>query len=43
MHTQYERFIPGAFPYYASAFSMMLGVTIFSCVFLHFREKDKNE
>jgi oligosaccharyltransferase complex subunit beta len=42
-HTQYERFIPGAFPYYASAFSMMLGVTIFSFVFLHFREKDKSE
>jgi len=42
-HTQYERFIPGAFPYYASAFSMMVGVTIFSCVFLHYREKDKSE
>jgi oligosaccharyltransferase complex subunit beta len=42
-HTQYERFIPGAFPYYASAFSMMLGVFIFSCVFLHFKEKDKSE
>jgi oligosaccharyltransferase complex subunit beta len=42
-HTQYERFIPGAFPYYASAFSMMIGVTLFSCVFLHYREKDKSE
>jgi len=42
-HTQYERFIPGAFPYYASAFSMMVGVLIFSCVFLHYREKDKSE
>jgi len=42
-HTQYERFIPGAFPYYASAFSMMAGVFIFSFVFLHFREKDKSD
>jgi len=42
-HTQYERFIPGAFPYYASAFSMMLGVCLLSCVFLHIREKDKSE
>lgn len=24
-HTQYERFIPSAYPYYASAFSMMAG------------------
>lgn len=37
-HTQYERFIPSAFPYYVSAFSMMLGVFIFSFVFLHFKE-----
>lgn len=37
-HTQYERFIPNAYPYYASAFSMMLGVFIFSFVFLHFKE-----
>jgi len=42
-HTQYERFIPSAFPYYASAFSMMAGVLIFSCVFLHYREKDKSD
>jgi oligosaccharyltransferase complex subunit beta len=44
-HTQYERFIPSAFPYYASAFSMMFGVVIFSIVFLHFRDdsKDKTE
>jgi len=42
-HTQYERFIPSAFPYYASAFSMMLGVFLFSCVFLHFKEKDKSD
>lgn len=37
-HTQYERFIPSAFPYYTSAFSMMLGVFIFSFVFIHFKE-----
>lgn len=37
-HTQYERFIPSAFPYYTGAFSMMLGVFVFSFVFLHFKE-----
>ncbi|XP_005101160.1 dolichyl-diphosphooligosaccharide--protein glycosyltransferase 48 kDa subunit [Aplysia californica] len=44
-HTQYERFIPSAFPYYASAFSMMLGVFLLSFVFLHYKEdtKDKKE
>jgi len=34
-HTQYERFIPSAYPYYASAFSMMAGLFIFSFVFLY--------
>jgi len=33
-HTDYERFIPSAFPYYASAFSMMGGVALFSLIFL---------
>lgn len=45
-HTQYERFIPSAFPYYSSAISMMIGVYIFSFVFLHFQEncvKQKDE
>ncbi|OXA58483.1 dolichyl-diphosphooligosaccharide--protein glycosyltransferase 48 kDa subunit [Folsomia candida] len=42
-HTQYERFIPSAYPYYAGAFSMIGGVFIFSCVFLHYREKDKSD
>ncbi len=37
-HDQYERFILSAYPYYASAFSMMFGVFIFSFVFLHFKE-----
>ncbi|KAL5013140.1 hypothetical protein ScPMuIL_007410 [Solemya velum] len=44
-HTQYERFLPSAFPYYVSAFSMMFGVFIFSFVFLHYKEdvKEKKE
>ncbi|ESO82537.1 hypothetical protein LOTGIDRAFT_197848 [Lottia gigantea] len=44
-HTQYERFIPSAYPYYISCFSMMFGVVIFSIVFLHYKEdtKDKKE
>jgi len=33
-HNQYERFISSAFPYYASAFSMMAGVALFSIIFL---------
>ena len=37
-HTQYERFIPSAYPYYVSAFSMMVGVFLFSIIFLNFRE-----
>jgi len=40
-HDQYERFIPSAYPYYASSFSMMAGVFIFSIVFLHNREDAK--
>ena len=36
-HNQYERFIVSAYPYYASSFSMMIGVFIFSLVFLHFK------
>ena len=39
-HTQYERFIVSAYPYYFSAFSMMASVFLFSFVFLYFREKD---
>jgi len=42
-HTQYERFIPTAYPYYVSAFSMMVGVCIFSLVFLHFKEEVKEK
>ncbi|XP_071945509.1 dolichyl-diphosphooligosaccharide--protein glycosyltransferase 48 kDa subunit-like [Antedon mediterranea] len=44
-HTQFERFIPSAYPYYTSAFSMMVGLFLFSLVFLHHKEetKDKKE
>ena len=42
-HDQYERFITSAYPYYASAFSMMFGVVIFSIVFLHFKEDTKSK
>ncbi|KAL3077130.1 hypothetical protein niasHS_013119 [Heterodera schachtii] len=37
-HTQYERFSRCAYPYYVSAFSMMVGVVLFSFVFLYFKE-----
>jgi len=37
LHTQYERFIVCAYPYYASSFSMMAGLFLFSLVFLHHR------
>ena len=40
-HTQYERFINSAYPYYTSAFSMMVGLFFFTIVFLHFKEKEK--
>ncbi|XP_044263797.1 dolichyl-diphosphooligosaccharide--protein glycosyltransferase 48 kDa subunit [Tribolium madens] len=39
-HTQYERFISCAYPYYAGAFSMMAGVFLFSIVFLHIKDDD---
>lgn len=39
-HTQYERFIISAYPYYASSFSMMAGVVIFSVVFLHYKDPE---
>lgn len=40
-HTQYERFITSAYPYYTGAFSMMLGVFVFSFVFLHLKDDEK--
>jgi len=42
-HTQYERFIVSAFPYYTSAFSMMIGLFLFSFVFLHYKEVEKKK
>lgn len=41
LHTQYERFIRSAYPYYASSFSMMVGVVLFSIAFVHFKEPAK--
>ncbi|XP_035789939.1 dolichyl-diphosphooligosaccharide--protein glycosyltransferase 48 kDa subunit-like [Anopheles albimanus] len=40
-HTEYERFIPSAFPYYVSSFSMMVGMFLFSFIFLHFKDEGK--
>lgn len=37
-HTQYERFIASAYPYYCSAFSMMFGTYVMSFLVLHFKE-----
>lgn len=42
-HLEYERFIDSAYPYYLSSFSMMIGVFIFSLVFLHFKEDTKEK
>ncbi|CAH8508979.1 unnamed protein product [Dicrocoelium dendriticum] len=43
-HTQYERFIEAAYPYYFSAISMLIGVVIFSFVFLYYKDdKEKAE
>jgi len=38
-HNEYERFIDSAFPYYASAISMMAGLFVFSWVFLYHKDK----
>jgi len=40
-HNEYERFIGSAFPYYTSAFSMMVGLFLFSWFFLYHRETTK--
>lgn len=42
-HTQYERFILSAYPYYFSAFSMMIGVSLLAVVFLHHKEDKKQK
>lgn len=41
-HTEYERFIPAAFPYYVSAFSMIVGVYLFSFVMLYHSDQQQN-
>jgi len=38
-HNQYERFLVAAYPYYASALSMMAGLFIFSWFFLYHKQK----
>lgn len=38
-HDEYERFIPAAYPYYASAFSALLGLFVFSLFFLFSSDK----
>ncbi|XP_042143375.1 dolichyl-diphosphooligosaccharide--protein glycosyltransferase 48 kDa subunit-like, partial [Ixodes scapularis] len=42
-HTRYERFIPSAYPYCLSAFSMMFGMFLLSCVFLYHKDAPKTE
>ena len=42
-HTQYERFIRSAYPYYFSAFSMMAGLFVFSFVFLYHKDQPEKE
>jgi len=42
-HNQYERFIPSAYPYYASSFSMMFGVFVFTFVFLYHSDQNKKK
>lgn len=39
-HNEYERFIEAAYPYYASALSMIVGLFVFSWFFLYHREKN---
>ena len=38
-HNEYERFIPAAYPYYSSAFIMIIGVVLFSFVFLYHKDQ----
>jgi len=40
-HDEYERFITAAYPYYASAFSMLAGLFVFSVVFLYNRDPNQ--
>jgi oligosaccharyltransferase complex subunit beta len=38
-HNEYERFIESAYPYYASAFSLLVGLWVFSWFFLYHKER----
>jgi oligosaccharyltransferase complex subunit beta len=38
LHTEYERFIPSAYPYYISTFSMMAGAFLLSFIVLYHRD-----
>jgi len=40
-HNDYDRFIPAAYPYYASAFSTMGGFFLFGLAFLFYKEPSK--
>jgi len=40
-HDSYERFIPSAYPYYAACFSMIVGVFVFSLIFLFHQDPKK--
>jgi len=40
-HNEYERFIDAASPYYASSFSLMIGLFLFSWVFLYHRDSKR--
>jgi len=42
-HDQYERFISSAYPYYFSAFSMMIGVSLLSFVVLYHSDDKKKK
>jgi oligosaccharyltransferase complex subunit beta len=37
-HDEYERFLLAAYPYYFSSFSMMIGLFLFSWIFLYHRD-----
>ena len=41
-HTEYERFIPTAYPYYVASFSMMFTLFLFSWVFLYHRDSSSS-
>jgi len=39
-HTQYDRFIPAAYPYYASSAAMIIGVFLFSFIQLYHQDTE---